>query len=121
MLGIDLGTTNSTAAEIAWRPDHGAPSPARCLEVEQPTAEGTYIHVLVPSMVAIHGGQVVVGEGAKRLRSRAAELGLSRNLNLFYDCKNDIGIEKTWRSISGARNSPPSGRNTIGNVSMSPL
>src|SRR5450759_2318053 len=85
VLGIDLGTTNSTAAEIAWHPDHGAPSPARCLEVEQATREGTYIHVLVPSVVAIHGGQVVVGEGAKRLRARAAELGLSRNRNLFYE------------------------------------
>ena len=37
VLGIDLGTTNSTATEIAWHPDHSAPTPARCLEVEQPT------------------------------------------------------------------------------------
>ena len=63
VLGIDLGTTNSTAAEIVWNPDHSAPTPARCLEVEQPTLEGTAIHVLVPSVVAIHGGQVIVGEG----------------------------------------------------------
>jgi molecular chaperone DnaK (HSP70) len=114
VLGIDLGTTNSTAAEISWHPNHGAPSPARCLEVEQPTAEGTYIHALVPSVVAIHGGQVVVGEGAKRLRARAAELGLSRNLNLFYECKNDIGIEKTYhRAPTGFRSAAEIGGKVI--------
>jgi molecular chaperone DnaK (HSP70)/Tfp pilus assembly protein PilF len=114
VLGIDLGTTNSTAAEINWHPDHGAPSPARCLEVEQPTSEGTYIHALVPSVVAIHGGQILVGEGAKRLRARAAELGLSRNLNLFYECKNDIGIEKTYhRAPTGFRSAAEIGGKVI--------
>jgi len=114
VLGIDLGTTNSTAAEIAWHPDQGGPSQARCLEVEQPTSEGTYIHVLVPSVVAIHGGQVVVGEGAKRLRARAAELDLSRNQNLFYECKNDIGIEKTYhRAPSGFRSAAEIGGKVI--------
>lgn len=59
--------------------------------------------ILVPSVVASHGGQEVVGEGAKRLRNRAAELGLSRNRNLFWECKNDIGIEKTYRRPSAGR------------------
>jgi putative DNA methylase len=35
VLGIDLGTTNSTAAEINWILHHGSPSPARCLEGDQ--------------------------------------------------------------------------------------
>jgi molecular chaperone DnaK len=95
-LGIDLGTTNSTVAEIVWDPSSNAPLRARCIEVVQPTAEGQYIHVLVPSVVAIHSGEVVVGEGAKRLRSRAVERGLEQNKNLFYECKNDIGIKKTY-------------------------
>jgi hypothetical protein len=34
------------------------------VEVEQPTLEGTYTHVLFPSVVAIHEGRVWVGEGA---------------------------------------------------------
>ena len=114
VLGIDLGTTNSTVAEISWHPDQSTPSLARCLEVEQPTLEGTYIHVLVPSVLAIHGGQVVVGEGAKRLRSRAAELGLSRNLNLFFECKNDIGIMKTYhRAPAGFRSAAEIGGKVI--------
>jgi hypothetical protein len=41
------------------------------VEVEQPTLEGMYTHVLFQSVVAIHEGRVWVGEGAKRLRSRA--------------------------------------------------
>ncbi|MBW1947666.1 MAG: hypothetical protein JRI33_06975, partial [Deltaproteobacteria bacterium] len=96
VLGIDLGTTNSTVAEIFWDLEASSPPLARCIEVEQPTSEGTYIHVLVLSVVAIHGGQVLVGEGAKRLRARGSELGLTQNTNIFYECKNDIGIRKTY-------------------------
>lgn len=96
VLSIDLGTTNSTAAEIIWDPDKGAPSEARCLVVKQETSEGDYFNVLVPSVVAIYGGKVIVGEGAKRLRARAPELGLQQNRNLFYECKNDIGIRKSY-------------------------
>jgi molecular chaperone DnaK (HSP70) len=75
VLGVDLGTTISTAAEIAWHSHHGAPTPARCLEVEQATGKAPpSIHVLVPSVVAIHGGLVVVGEGKKR-RSVSGKMG----------------------------------------------
>lgn len=35
-LGIDLGTTNSAAAEITWDPSAGAPPSVRVLEIEQP-------------------------------------------------------------------------------------
>jgi molecular chaperone DnaK (HSP70) len=69
VLGIDLGTTNSSVAEVFWRPGL-APVRARCLEVDQKTGEGLYTHVLVPSIVAIEGDAPVVGEGAKRRRSR---------------------------------------------------
>src|SRR5438552_4099974 len=74
VIGIDLGTTNSTVAEVFWRPG-GAQVRARCLEVDQRTGEGLYTHVLVPSIVAIGNDGAVVGEGAKRLRSRSGELG----------------------------------------------
>jgi len=39
VLGVDLGTTNFTAAEIAWNPK-GVVAAARCLTVQQETMEG---------------------------------------------------------------------------------
>ena len=39
-LGIDLGTTNSTIAEIIWQPSGPEPK-VRCLEVDQETLSGT--------------------------------------------------------------------------------
>lgn len=93
VIGIDLGTTNSTLAEIIWSPDSNGAPLARCLEVEQPTSTGPYIHVLVPSVVALHENNVLVGEGAKRLRANAL---LRRNKDIFYECKNDIGARRTY-------------------------
>jgi len=93
VIGIDLGTTNSALAEILWSPDTKEALLARCLEVEQPTSTGPYIHVLVPSVVAIHANHVLVGEGAKRLR---ANTSLRRNKDIFYECKNDIGTRRTY-------------------------
>ncbi|GIV04296.1 MAG: hypothetical protein KatS3mg015_3126 [Fimbriimonadales bacterium] len=93
VLGIDLGTTNSAVAEVVCAADGGQVPLARCLEVEQLTDTGVYTHVLVPSVVAIHEGQVWVGEGAKRLRANAA---LRRNKEIFYECKNDIGLRRTY-------------------------
>lgn len=93
VLGIDLGTTNSTVAEVVWEGDHAEPPKACCLEIEQPTETGTYYHVLVPSVVVIQPSRVWVGEGAKRLRMNAA---LRRNKDIFYECKNDIGLRRTY-------------------------
>jgi len=76
VVGIDLGTTNSTIAEVRWEAGGAAPK-VRCVEVEQATLEGTYTHVLFPSVVAIHEGRVWVGEGAKRLRSRTSSGAMS--------------------------------------------
>ena len=39
VLGIDLGTTNSTVAEIVWNPE-GEVAAVRCLTVQQETMEG---------------------------------------------------------------------------------
>lgn len=96
VLGIDLGTTNSTVSEIVWDPSDPKVPAARTLEVPQPTLEGTFTHTLVPSVVAILNGRLFVGEGAKRLRARSAELGLERGRDIFYECKNDIGIRRTY-------------------------
>jgi molecular chaperone DnaK len=115
VLGIDLGTTNSTVSECVWEVGDSQPPQARILEVVQPTLEGEYTHVLVPSVVAIHGGQVLVGEGAKRLRGRASELGLRQNENLFYECKNDIGNRRTYhRAAAGFRSAAEIGGQVVG-------
>lgn len=94
VIGIDLGTTNSILAEIIWKPDKSTHLLARCIEVEQTTLEGIYTHILVPSMVAIDGERVFVGEGARRLRSDPKRF--VQNNNLFYECKNDIGVKRTY-------------------------
>lgn len=95
VLGIDLGTTNSVVSEIILTPEN-KDIKAKCLEIEQETFQGVHTHILVPSIVAITKHKTLVGEGAKRLRSQATELGLEQNKNLFYECKNDIGIKKTY-------------------------
>jgi molecular chaperone DnaK (HSP70) len=104
VLGIDLGTTNSTVAEIVWTPGQTGSPQVRCLQVEQETEEGLYTHVLVPSVVAHCGGRVLVGEGAKRLRTRASERKLEQGRDLFWDCKNDMGLKRTYhRAAQGLR------------------
>ena len=96
VLGIDLGTTNSTISEQIWEEGALTPNPVRCLEVEQRTMEGPSTHHLVPSIVALYNGDEYVGEGAKRLRSRASDRQLKVNTDLFFDCKNDIGVKRTY-------------------------
>ena len=96
VIGIDLGTTNSTIAEILWQPGDTAAPEVRCLEVEQSTRQGIYTDTLVPSVVALHGGQLYVGEGAKGLRTRIGDFKLELYKNIFWDCKNDIGIRRTY-------------------------
>lgn len=104
VLGVDLGTTNCAVTEVHWHPGERGLPDARSMEVEQPTRQGTYTHVLVPSVVAIHEGTTLVGEGAKRLRADAPSFGLERGRNLFFDCKNDIGTRRTYhRAVTGYR------------------
>ena len=96
VIGIDLGTTNSTVAEIVWHPEKDTELTIRCLEVDQETQSGLYTHTLVPSAVALHNGKEWVGEGAKRLHARAPEFSLELHKNIFLECKNDIGAKKTY-------------------------
>ncbi len=114
VLGIDLGTTNSTVAEVVYDPKVLTLPPARCIEIEQYTTDGDQTHLLVPSVIAFHGGRQIIGEGAKRLRARSTEFGLVQNVNLFYECKNDIGIRKTYhKAAEGYRSAAEVGGHLI--------
>ncbi|HQL23165.1 MAG TPA: Hsp70 family protein, partial [candidate division Zixibacteria bacterium] len=106
VIGIDLGTTNCTVAEIVA--DGAAEDfEPRCIEIEQETPfQGEYTHILIPSIVALHGGREYVGEGAKRLRAGLAgpETGLERNRTIFWEVKNEMGIQRTYaRAPEGYR------------------
>ena len=94
--GIDLGTTNSTVAEARWTP--GDKPYCRVLEIDQPLwPAGTMTSPLVPSVVAVLDSEKpMVGEGAKRLRTRPQDANLFPERNLFYETKNDIGLRKTY-------------------------
>jgi len=44
-VGIDLGTTNSTVAEVLWKDGQVNIPEARCLEIDQPTkTRGSCLH-----------------------------------------------------------------------------
>lgn len=90
VLGIDLGTTNSLVAGLVWDAKNPESLRAETLRIAQPTLMGTHHHELVPSIVALRDGDIIVGEGAKLLRTRS-DLGLTREVDVFWDTKSDIG------------------------------
>jgi molecular chaperone DnaK (HSP70) len=103
VIGTDLGTTNSTVCEIRWPAGQALPEPPRCLNIEQPTMQGIYTHVLVPSVVALHEDKLWVGEGAKRLRALPG-MGVQEYRSWFAETKNDMGIQRTYhRAPTGLR------------------
>jgi molecular chaperone DnaK len=102
--GIDLGTTNSTLCRATLIASGTVPPEPEVIEVRQPTTAGTHIGTLVPSMVAVHQSQEFVGQGAKNLRALGA--GMSRNVNLFHDCKNEIGTSRTYPNAPEGYRSP---------------
>jgi molecular chaperone DnaK (HSP70) len=95
VVGIDLGTTNSTVAELTVEPDLKELPSVSCLPVDQETTQGRYSHVLVPSVVAIYQDRKWVGQGAKLLRSNPSA-NLEEYRNLFAECKNDMGLKRTY-------------------------
>ena len=99
VLGTDLGTTNSTVAQVQL-PLDPAGSPellCECISIEQMTPSGPFYGSLVPSVVAIDkSGKTWIGEGAKRMRSLPRDYGLSPEKNLFHDTKNEIGLRKRY-------------------------
>lgn len=99
VLGIDLGTTNSTVAAVNLPLPADANPETACndLSIEQKTLSGPTYSTLVPSVIALDSsGEEWIGEGAKRLRAEAVAHGLSPERNLFSDTKNDMGISKTY-------------------------
>lgn len=110
VLGIDLGTTNSTVAEIVYDPTSKNDISVRCLAIEQPTGSRSHWNPLVPSVVAIHDGQEIVGEGARLLRSKSREAGMIEESNVFASVKNHMGLRRTY-------NMAPAGYRTAAEVS----
>ncbi len=106
--GIDLGTTNSTLCRTTLAAGSTVPTDPEVVGLRQPTQAGTFIGTLVPSMVALHQGQEFVGEGAKNLRALTAAPpgGMARNVNLFHDCKNEIGTSRTYPNAPAGYRGP---------------
>jgi molecular chaperone DnaK len=100
-IGIDLGTTNSAVAEAVFDPKNPRNIQVCSLAVDQPTEEGMHADVTVASVVALTGEDVVIGRGAKMLRSRMTEKGLKRNKTIFYECKNEMGLRRTYSAPEG--------------------
>jgi molecular chaperone DnaK len=94
VIGIDLGTTNSTVTEIVWSPNSGEPPVTNLIQIPQETTNGEFVFDLVPSVVAIHDDKIFVGTGAQRLRSSTALL--SRNRQIWWDTKNEIGTRRKY-------------------------
>ncbi len=104
VVGIDLGTTNSTVAQVCLpvAAEATAEAACECLSLEQPTQMGPCIGALVPSVVAVdREGEVWVGEGAKRMRAEPQRHGLALEKNLFYETKNDMGLKKRYMRAAG--------------------
>ncbi len=105
VLGIDLGTTNSTVAEIVFDPAQPEQTLNQCLPLEQPTSTRSHWNPIVPSCVALHDGKEWVGEGARQLQEQASQFGLIPQVNIFHNCKNDMGLQRTYASApEGYRN-----------------
>jgi molecular chaperone DnaK (HSP70) len=96
VIGIDLGTTNSTVSEIVYDPANKNDISIRCIAVEQPTGNRSHWNPLVPSVVAIHDGHEIVGEGARILRFKSREVGLIEESNVFSSVKNHMGLRRTY-------------------------
>ena len=61
VIGIDLGTTNSTVTEIVWSPNSSEAPVTNLIEILQETTDGEFVFDLVPSVVAIHEDKIFVG------------------------------------------------------------
>ena len=104
VIGIDLGTTNSAVAEIVFSVDHQGEVKPSCLSVKQLTRHGPEFDTLVPSILALWEGKLFIGTGAKDLRALSGDYKLKEYENIFWDCKNDIGVRRTYhKALEGFR------------------
>jgi len=106
--GIDLGTTNSTLCRASLPAGATSPTEPEVVALPQQTIAGTDIGSLLPSVVAIYEGREFVGQGAKGLRALMADpqYKLVRNVNLFYECKNEIGTARSYPNAPPGYRSP---------------
>jgi molecular chaperone DnaK (HSP70) len=117
VIGIDLGTTNSTVSEILWKKGCPEPEPVRTLDVDQNTASGRHTSTLVPSIVCVQGNGPLIGEGAKVLRGRMADqsFGLKQGRDIFWECKNHMGLTRTYHQApAGYRSAKEIGAHVLG-------
>lgn len=106
--GIDLGTTNSTLCRASLPAGAASANEPEVVSLRQPTPAGEFTGSLLPSIVATHQGREFVGQGAKDLRALMADTtkGIVRNVNLFHDCKNEIGTSRTYPNAPEGYRSP---------------
>lgn len=103
-IGIDLGTTNSAVAEVFSPRTHDSWTPAECLPIVQNTESGPMTDELVPSVVVPRLD--MIGHGAKMLRART-DPPLKRNQDIFYETKNEMGLQRTYHRAPADYRSPP--------------
>ena len=80
VIGIDLGTTNSTVAQVRLPLSESSTAEfaCECVPLEQATQMGPFTGALIPSVVAIDKSDTIwIGEGAKRMRAEPQKHGLS--------------------------------------------
>lgn len=106
--GIDLGTTNSTLCRTSLPAGTTSATEPGLVSLRQPTPAGEFTGTLLPSIVATYQGREFVGQGAKDLRALMGDTskGISRNVNLFHDCKNEIGTSRTYPNAPEGYRSP---------------
>lgn len=106
--GIDLGTTNSTLCRTSLPAGMSSATEPELVSLRQPTPAGEFTGTLLPSIVATYQGREFIGQGAKDLRALMADTskGISRNVNLFHDCKNEIGTSRTYPNAPEGYQSP---------------
>lgn len=105
VIGIDLGTTNSTVTEIVWDPTTDAPPIVSILDIPQRTEHGEIVRDLVPSVVAVVDGIEYVGEGAHRLRA-SVRRHLRRGSQIWWETKNEIGTRRQYLGAPASYRTP---------------
>ena len=106
VFGIDLGTTNSSIAEIRWDPRQGGRPAIRCLDIPQGD-RGDCTGPLVPSIVSTAGTPALVGWSAKRLGARMGEIGCQAERDIFVGTKNEMGLLRKYSEAPAGFQTPP--------------
>ncbi|WP_103664994.1 Hsp70 family protein [Gracilimonas amylolytica] len=85
-VGIDFGTS-TTVVSIASFQDDGTPFSVKAIDINQKLADGA-IHssYKVPSVIAWYKNNVIIGEGAKKLKYK-----LRYGKNLWHSFKMELG------------------------------